>query len=108
MIEAITRSLTIKRLGACAGALIVLVGILDVISTNLVLVAGGSELNPLVAWMMDHLGAWWLLPKLLAHVVTGFLLYHLLNSRLTAVLAFLVIAVYGAVLHHNFSLVLTA
>jgi len=36
----------------------------DVLTTQHVLAAGGFEANPLVAWTMDHCGAWWPLVKL--------------------------------------------
>ena len=36
----------------------------DVLTTQHVLAAGGFEANPLVAWAMDHCGAWWPLAKL--------------------------------------------
>ena len=36
----------------------------DVLTTQHVLAAGGFEANPLIAWAMDHCGAWWPLAKL--------------------------------------------
>lgn len=55
---------------------IVIVGILDVISTNASIAAGGSETNALIAAMMTQLGTWWFVPKIAVHVlVAAFVLW---------------------------------
>jgi hypothetical protein len=97
-----------KRIGAVFGVLIVLLGVLDVISTNLVLAAGGSELNPIVAWFMEVLDHWWHLPKLALHVLAGLLVYHVLRSRLAATCAIILIIFYVAVVQNNFLQLLVA
>lgn len=97
-----------KRMGAAVGALIVLLGVLDVISTNLVIAAGGSELNPIVAWFMESLDTWWHIPKLAIHIVAGVLVYHVLQSRLAASCAIALIIFYGVVVQNNFALLLGA
>ena len=104
MQRAPTRSISLRYAGAILGVLIVLLGIVDVISTNMVLAAGGVEQNPIVAWIMEQLDSWWHMPKLLIHVVAGLLIYHLMNSRFTATVAVLLVLLYAAVVHHNFSL----
>ena len=38
--------------------LIVVIGIFDVISTNVTLAAGNVESNPLVLWVQHHLDEW--------------------------------------------------
>lgn len=95
---------SIRYLAAFIGTMIVVLGILDVVSTNLVLKAGGVELNPIVSLWMEHLDQWWHLPKLLIHLLAGFLVYYLLYSRFTATIALLVVFIYGVIVHHNFSL----
>ena len=100
------RSVSFRYLGAVVGSLIVVLGILDVISTNLVIAAGGKEMNPIVRWTMDHLETWWHMPKILIHVVAGLLVYHMLYTRLTTALALLLVFLYGVVVHHNFKLLL--
>jgi mannose/fructose/N-acetylgalactosamine-specific phosphotransferase system component IID len=102
------RSERFRYFAAFIGTMIVVLGILDVVSTNLVIDAGGEELNPIVALWMDHLDNWWHLPKLLIHVVAAFLVYYMLYTRFTAAIALLVVFVYGLIVHHNFSLVLAA
>lgn len=99
------RSARLRYFAAFIGTLIVVLGILDVVSTNLVLEAGGIELNPIVALWMDHLDSWWHLPKLAIHLVAAFLVYYLLYTRFTAAVALLVVFLYGIIVHHNFSLV---
>ena len=102
------RSTPLRYFAAFIGTMIVVMGILDVISTNLVLEAGGKELNPLVALWMEHLDHLWHLPKLAIHLVAAFLVYYLLYTRFTAAIALLVVFVYGLIIHHNFSLVVAA
>ena len=102
--EAPARPGSIRYLAAFIGTMIVVLGILDVVSTNLVLRAGGVELNPIISLWMEHLDDWWQVPKLLIHLLAGFLVYYLLYSRFTAVLALLIVFVYGIVVHHNFAL----
>lgn len=99
------RSMALHYIAAFSGTMIVVLGILDVISTNLVLDAGGIELNPIIALWMKHLDQWWHLPKLLIHLVAAVLVYYLLYTRFTAAVALLVVFAYGIVVHHNFSLV---
>lgn len=99
------RSGPIRLFAALIGTMIVVLGILDVVSTNLVLRAGGIELNPIIALWMKHLDQWWHLPKLLIHLLAGFLVYYLLYSRFTATVAVIVVFIYGIIVHHNFSLV---
>ena len=38
--------------------------VLDVLLTNRVLSDGGKEVNPVMRWIMDHLGHYWWLSKL--------------------------------------------
>lgn len=97
-----------NRVGALFGAMIILLGILDVVSTNLVIAAGGNELNPVVAWFMDSLDHWWHVPKLALHVLAGVLAYHALRSRLAAGCAVVLIIFYCAVVQNNFAQLLAA
>ena len=103
-----TRTNGTNRMGAICGALIVLLGILDVISTNLVIAAGGSELNPIVLWIMESLDHLWYVPKLALHVLAGVLVYHVLQSRLAATCTVALIVFYSAVVHNNFAQLLGA
>jgi len=97
-----------KRLGAVFGILIVVLGVLDVISTNMVLAAGGQELNPIVGWFMETLDHWWHVPKLALHILAGLLVYHVLRSRLAATCAIILIVFYGVIVQNNFLQLLLA
>ena len=105
MEKAYSRSLTLRYFAAFIGTMIIVLGILDVVSTNLVLQAGGVEMNPIIALWMEHLKEWWHFPKLMIHLLAAFLVYYLLSTRFTAAVALLVVFIYGVIVHHNFSLV---
>jgi len=68
--------LTRSPLVLASVAIIVVLQIMDCITTNTILaIPGGVETNPLMAWCMDHLGAWWWLPKItIAAVFVGYCL----------------------------------
>jgi hypothetical protein len=51
------------------------VGCLDLTTTNMILERGGSELNPFMGFAQTWLGTWWLIPKL----GTIFMVMWLLN-----------------------------
>lgn len=53
----------------------VLLAIMDVVTTEILIRMGGEEGQPLIAWLMSHLGIWWIVPKLFANIaITAFLL----------------------------------
>lgn len=105
MEKAQNRPARLRYFAAFIGTMIVILGILDVVSTNLVLAAGGVEMNPIVALWMQHLEDWWHLPKLMIHLLAAYLVYCLLYTRFTAAVALMVVFLYGVIVHHNFSLV---
>ena len=51
--------------------LLIVLGSLDVMSTNLGLAAGAVEMNPFVHWVQITLGEWWSVPKMLLHAITA-------------------------------------
>jgi hypothetical protein len=90
------------RLAAQVLALmIVAVGILDVVSTNASIAAGGTETNALIAALMTQLGVWWFVPKLAVHVmVAAFVLW--LPSRGLIWKARACVMVYTLIIATNF------
>jgi hypothetical protein len=62
--------------------LIVVVGILDVVSTNASIAAGGMETNAIVASLMTQLGVWWFVPKLAVHFLVALFVLMLPSKRL--------------------------
>ena len=52
--------------------LLVLLQLPDIWTTNIILAAGGRELNPIIRHLQRRLGRWWWLPKLLLALVGAF------------------------------------
>ncbi len=62
--------------------MIVVVGILDVVSTNASIAAGGAETNALIAALMTQMGVWWFVPKIAIHVMVAAFVLWLPSRRL--------------------------
>lgn len=62
--------------------LIVLVGILDVVSTNASLAAGNVESNVLIAAIQQAWGVWWFVPKLAVHMALALFVLWLPSKRM--------------------------
>ena len=72
--------------------LIVAIGALDCVSTNLALGTGFTqELNPVVAWAQATFGAYWVWPKMAIHALLAAVL--LANPSRAALIAMSVVAV---------------
>ena len=84
-------------------ALIVAVGVLDVLSTNAMLAAGNIEANLLMAGLQHELGVWWFVPKLVVHVLVAmFVLWLPSKSMIRKAQA--VVLIYALVITNNFYL----
>lgn len=84
-------------------ALIVAVGVLDVLSTNAMLAAGNIEANALMASLQHELGVWWFVPKLLVHVLVAvFVLWLPSKSMIRKAQA--IVVIYALVITNNFYL----
>ncbi|MBT5048480.1 MAG: hypothetical protein HOM58_08245 [Rhodospirillaceae bacterium] len=84
-------------------ALIVAVGILDVLSTNAMLAAGNIEANAMMASLQENLGVWWFIPKLLVHVLAAmFVLWLPSKSMIRKGQA--IVLIYALVITNNFYL----
>jgi hypothetical protein len=81
--------------------LIVVVGVLDVVSTNASIGAGGTETNALVAALMAQLDTWWFLPKIAIHLIVAAVVLWL-PSRPLLWKAQLCVAAYTLVIFTNF------
>ncbi len=82
-------------------SLLMLLQVLDVVSTNRVLSRGGREFNPIIVWIMQRMGRAWWMPKLaVASVPSGFAVAYA-NPRIDAVLAGIALA-YTVVVANNF------
>jgi hypothetical protein len=69
-------------LTAGLAVLLVVLQIPDIWTTNVILAAGGRELNPVVRVMQRRLGRWWWLPKLLL-ALGGALAFTLIDDELS-------------------------
>lgn len=81
----------------------VIVGSLDVISTNAALAVGHEEGNPLVEALQDHMGPWWAVPKMLLHLALAWLILWIPSRRMLRITAF-VTSVYLIMVANNFYL----
>ena len=71
-----------RRTALLLAAMLVFVGVLDVISTNAALAAGNAEANPLVAAFQRHWGIWWFVPKLSIHIALAAMVLWLPSRRM--------------------------
>jgi hypothetical protein len=71
-----------RELGRTVALFFVVLGSLDVVSTDAALAAGNFEGNPFVRIMHVELGAWWGFPKVVAHVLLASLVLWLPSKRL--------------------------
>lgn len=81
--------------------LIVLVGVLDVVSTNASIASGATETNALIVRLMTEMGPWWFVPKILVHcLVAAFVMW--LPSRKLLRKARACVAIYTLIIASNF------
>lgn len=83
--------------------LIVVIGIFDVISTNVTLAAGNRESNPLILWVQHHMGEWWFIPKIAVHFLMALLVLWLPTQRMIWN-ARIGVVIYTLVVANNFHL----
>jgi hypothetical protein len=81
----------------------VIVGGLDLISTNAALAMGQFEGNPLLRWFQTDLGIWWSLPKMIFHLALAYLVLWIPSRRMLATGAFVSVG-YGLLIASNFHL----
>jgi len=63
---------------------IVIVGGLDLVSTNAALAVGQLEGNPLLRSIQLELGVWWSLPKMAFHLALAYLVLWMPSKRMLA------------------------
>ena len=68
-----------------AAALLVILSVADILTTNRILARGGHEANPFMAWLMAILGPQWMVAKVLATAVIAFWLVADWEHRLAKV-----------------------
>ena len=80
-----------------------IVGGLDLVSTNVALAAGQIEGNPLLRSMQLDLGSWWSLPKMAFHLALAYLVLWIPSKRMLATGAVVSVA-YVLLIASNFHL----
>ncbi len=93
----------LARGGRVLAAVIVLIGGLDILSTNVALAAGQFEANPIVRSLQSDMGSWWSLPKMAFHLLLAYLVMWIPSKRMLAT-GVLVSAGYVFLLANNFYL----
>lgn len=91
------------RWGRVLATIFVVVGGLDIISSNAALAAGHIESNPLMQSLQADWGSWWSLPKMAVHLALAYLILWIPSKRTLTMGAF-VSAVYAVIAVNNFHL----
>ncbi len=89
--------------GRVLAAALVIIGGLDIVSTNAALAAGQIESNPLLRSLQADMGSWWSLPKMAVHLVLAYLVLWIPSKRMLATGA-VVSAAYVLLAANNFYL----
>ncbi len=74
----------LRRWGRILAFAMVIVGGLDLVSTNVALAAGQIEANPLMHSIQSDLGHWWSLPKMAFHLALAYLVLWIPSKRMLA------------------------
>ncbi len=90
----------LNRGGRVLAAVIVLIGGLDIVSTNAALAAGQFEGNPIIRSLQSDMGSWWSLPKMGFHLLLAYLVMWIPSKRMLATGA-VVITVYVLLVANN-------
>ena len=75
----------LKRWGRVLAVVMVILGGLDLISTNAALATGQIEGNPLVRSLQAEMGSWWSLPKMAFHLVLAYLVLWIPSRRMLVI-----------------------
>ena len=87
--------------GRVLAAVFVVIGGLDLVSTNAALADGHFEGNPLIRWLQADMGTWWSLPKMALHLLLACLILWMPSKRMLAA-GSLVSVAYLLLLVNNF------
>lgn len=58
----------------CIATCLIVLSILDIVTTNLGLDVGAMEANWIMRWFQKHLGDWWFLPRLIGQIVPAMMI----------------------------------
>ncbi len=94
-------NMRLRSWGGVLAAVFVVIGGLDIISTNAALAAGHFEGNPLIRSLQADMGSWWSLPKMAFHLLLAYLILWIPSKRMLAT-GSLVSVAYLLLLVNNF------
>ncbi len=77
-------NLRLRYWGRVLAAVFVVIGGLDLVSTNAALADGHFEGNPLIRWLQADMGTWWSLPKMALHLLLACLILWMPSKRMLA------------------------
>lgn len=83
-----------------------MLGGLDAITTSIALTIGYMEANPLIAMLVSWLGVYWLLPKMILHLLLAYILLAK-QTKLALINAGIVCIVYIAIVVNNLLIITT-
>ena len=93
----------LRRWGRVLAMAMVIMGGLDLVSTNAALAAGQLEGNPLLRSIQLDLGIWWSLPKMAFHLTLAYLVLWIPSKRMLTTGAVVSVA-YVVLVANNFYL----
>ena len=93
----------LRSWGRVLALTMVIVGGMDLVSTNAALAVGQVESNPLLRSMQSDLGTWWSLPKMAFHLALAYLVLWIPSKRMLATGAVVSVA-YVVLVANNFYL----
>ncbi len=96
-------NMRLRYWGRVLATVFVIIGGLDVVSTNAALAAGHIEGNPLIRSLQADMGSWWSLPKMALHLSLAYLILWIPSKRMLTT-GSLVSAAYILLLINNFYL----
>ncbi len=96
-------NMRLRYWGRVLATVFVIIGGLDVVSTNAALAAGHIEGNPLIRSLQADMGSWWSLPKMALHLFLAYLILWIPSKRMLTT-GSLVSAAYVLLLINNFYL----
>ena len=94
-------NMRLRYWGRVLAAVFVIIGGLDIVSTNAALATGHIEGNPLIRSLQADMGSWWSLPKMALHLFLAYLILWIPSKRMLAT-GSLVSAAYVVLLVNNF------
>lgn len=86
-------------------AVLALLQLADIYTTNRVIANGGHESNPALAWIMERLGGAWWIAKLGVAGTAVYILYRMGSQPVAVLGAIVAVGAYAWVVRHNWQVI---